>query len=301
MIAIDLGSNTIRFIEYDCKEKEFGKEFEKIVRTAEALHSKGVVSKAAQERIIGAIEEAKKQLNFHTDIKAYATEALRRAKNQKEVIATIKQQTAVSFEIIDGAKEAKLTALAVEARLESLGMQADEFLLVDIGGGSTEIIFFHKKEIVSKSFPLGIVTLTEAAKQRDFHTLLEEQLFEIKAFVKEYKIPKTFVQTAGTPTTIAAFLQGMNYQNYDKSKINGYILKKEDILKAFKELLALDEKQRSFYVGVGREDLIISGIKILLKLYDMLNYQSSVVIDDGLREGIAIEYCQKNLDGSSSK
>ena len=69
MVAIDLGSNTIRMIEYDCDKKEVLNSFEKIVKTADKLVDSGVISDETIDRIVKAIEEAKEKLNF-TDVVA---------------------------------------------------------------------------------------------------------------------------------------------------------------------------------------------------------------------------------------
>jgi exopolyphosphatase/guanosine-5'-triphosphate,3'-diphosphate pyrophosphatase len=98
------------------------------------------------------------------------------------------------------------------------------------------------------------------------------------------------VLTAGTPTTIAAYLNGMDYESYNPKKINGYILSLGDCYRVHDDLLAMDEASRTRYVGVGRENLIIAGILMVTSIYDVLHAQEAIIIDDGLREGIALEY-----------
>ena len=98
----------------------------------------------------------------------------------------------------------------------------------------------------------------------------------------------SFVATAGTPTTMAAYLNGMHAANYDAKKINGYRLHLQDSYKVLHDLQSMSEEQRKFYVGVGRESLIIAGIVIVQKLYEVLAYESAIVIDDGVGEGVAL-------------
>jgi exopolyphosphatase/guanosine-5'-triphosphate,3'-diphosphate pyrophosphatase len=125
---------------------------------------------------------------------------------------------------------------------------------------------------------------------------IKKELQEIKAYVDEYyaKVgqPDFFVATAGVPTTIAAFLQGMSYDTYDKKRINGFNVNFFDCEKALKELLELSFEERAKYVGVGREDLIISGIMIYASFFRLFDFETSVIIDDGLREGLAIKSCK---------
>lgn len=296
MIAIDLGSNSLRFIQYNCETKKFGHEYETIVKTAELLHSDGIISSGAVERILKGFDEAFKRFDFNAnECVAVTTEAMRKASNAKEVLAYIKEKTLIDFTIIGAKKEASLTLLAVNNRLETLGFRGS-FLLIDIGGGSTEVIFKKGNLSESRSFPLGIVTMASKYPTKELlKKALEDELKEINTYVQSYYAkegkPDFFVATAGTPTTIASFLQGMNYDNYDKNRINGSTLNRFDCQKALDELLSLSFEERAAYVGVGREDLIIAGVLIYEAFFELFDYENSVIIDDGLREGLAIQTC----------
>lgn len=293
MIAIDLGSNTIRFIEYN--GKEWGQSFEKIVRTAEGLNLSGEIGSLTLERIVDAIDEAKTIFDFSSqDVVAITTAAMRIAKNSEEIRQQIQEKTGVYFRLIDGETEALLTLKAVSNRLNLLSIPDDDFILVDIGGGSTEIIVVSNGDIQAKSFPLGIVTLSEKSATADilenelkfFHKIVAGYIDEV---VLSYP-PKTLVMTAGTPTTMVAYRMGMNYISYDATKINGSVLMRKDCSLILDELIAMDEQTRATYVGVGREGLIATGIRIVEIIFDALKEESAVVIDDGLREGVALNY-----------
>lgn len=298
MIAIDLGSNSLRMIQRDCSTQSFTAEYEKIVKTAELLHSDGLISEAAEHRILKGFEEASGIIDFSSDqCVAVTTEAMRRASNAQEVLTRIHEKTGVMFEVIGAHKEAELTLLAVDRRLETLGFRGS-FLLIDIGGGSTEIIFKKGNLSESKSFPVGIVTMASKYPSReDLEKHLLNELTDIADYVQEYYDkegkPDFFVATAGTPTTIASYLQGMTYDSYDKNRINGSTLNSFDCIKTLDDLLGLSFDERANYVGVGREDLIISGIMIYEAFFNLLGFESSVIIDDGLREGLAIASCEK--------
>jgi len=297
MIAIDLGSNSLRMIQRDCQKKCFTDAYEKMVKTAELLHSDGIISEAAVQRILEGFEEASSKFDFRNEAcVAVTTEAMRRASNSKEVLERIYKQTGVNFDVIGAKQEAELTLLAVDKRLETLGFRGS-FLLIDIGGGSTEVIFKKGNLSESKSFPVGIVTMASkhpSKAQMNEHLLSE--LSEIKEYVMEYYKsegqPDFFVATAGTPTTISAFLQGMRYNDYDPCRVNGSTLSYFDCTKALEDLLNLSFDERAEYVGVGREELIIAGVMIYASFFRLFNFESSVIIDDGLREGLAISACQ---------
>lgn len=300
VVAIDLGSNTCRAIEYDCVSGRFGRECERIVKTADRMHETGLISDEAVERIIAALKEADALFDLaNRRCRAVTTAAMRMASNRAEVLERIETITGIRFEVIDADAEAAYTLQAVRARLSTLGRDNRSLAMVDIGGGSTEVVFYQNGERVSHSFPIGIVTIAQQCSGPDaVRRLLEERLFEVRQFVRDYYAVHgrvdTFVTTAGTPTTIAAFLQGMTYRSYDPARINGFELTREECEHALHDLLRLDEKTRSIYVGVGRETLIVAGVVIVEAFYDVLGFERSVVIDDGVREGVAIDACSQS-------
>lgn len=287
MIAIDLGSNTIRLIEYD--GQKWGESFEKIVKTAESLYQTNTIGENALQRIIHAIYEAKNKLDFtHHDVVAYTTAAMRLASNSEVIVREIFSATGILFQIIGSDLEADLTLNAVRYRLQSLCMEPREFVLADIGGGSTELIRCSGSNVHSLSLNMGIVTLSESATSMDE---LRNKIKEFKeAITKSADLSGVLVLTAGTPTTIAAYILGMDYESYDPKKINGYRLHLVDCIRVYDELLRMDERERIRYVGVGRENLIIAGILMVTALYEAMGCSEAIIIDDGLREGIALEY-----------
>jgi len=297
MIAIDLGSNTLRVLEYDCKRQKQIAQYEKVVKTADGLAEHGFINDEAVDRMLSAIKEAQEQMDFFGQVKAVTTEAVRRASNSDTVLYKIKKETGVSFDIITGVEEARLTLLAVKNRLDKLQHASDKFVLVDIGGGSTELIFHYANEVISKSFPIGIVTIAQTHETlENIENALPKEMFDMQMFCAEMYATKgqvnSFVATAGTPTTVAAMKLGFNYETYDANKINGTSLLKVELDFYLKKLLSMPFEEREIAVGTGQSDLIAAGILIYKQLYTMLEFENCVVIDDGLREGVALEMCQ---------
>lgn len=300
MIAIDLGSNTLRVLEYDCATGEQLFSYEKVVRTADGLVEHGTVNSAAIERVVAAIHEAQAQIDFSSSvIKAVTTEAVRRAENSDDVLLQIKDQTGVVFDIISGEEEARLTLLAVKHRLSTLDHRSDHFVVVDIGGGSTELIFHYDNETISKSFPVGIVTIAqthgtlESIEKALPQEMSQMQLFCSGVYEKSGKV-NAFVATAGTPTTVASMKLGLTYETYDASKINGTSLEINELDIYLRKLLSMPLEEREITVGTGRSDLIAAGILIYKQLFTILEFNHCVIIDDGLREGVAIDVCMSN-------
>ena len=301
MIAIDLGSNTIRAVKYDCATNTKIDEFERIVKTADKLVKTNGITDEAIERIINAVNDIKQRFNIgeNEKIKAVATEALRAAKNKDLVIKKIKEATGIEFEIILPEDEANYTAIAVEKCLEKCDyVNYNHFLLVDIGGGSTEVTVKNKDNMLSESFRLGIVTVTQRRKTPEaIKIAVKKRMKDVKAFLdfafNTLRKPKLFVASSGTPTTIAALKLGMNYSNYDGSRVNGTKITVEDLDYWAEKLMKMEMKKREELVGVGRGDLIISGIYIFKEIFKIAKYRECVVCDDGLREGVAISECEK--------
>lgn len=297
MITCDLGSNTLRILEFDCEKRVRIKEFERVVRTAQNLYKTQMISIESQKRILDALDEASKLFDFSCDdVFCVTTEALRQATNSKEVIQKIKDKFGLEFKIIDGQEEARLTLLGIESGLEDAGIKSDNYVMMDLGGGSTEISFKKEGKTISKSFSFGIVTCAERYKTIDtiskniahdtkqIREFIEQNHIDIKSYIR-------FVATAGTPTTVASFVEGMPYNSYDYKKINGKILHVKDFRNSLEKLLKLEESEREFWVGTNRSDLVCAGILIVQDIMNLLGFSECTVIDNGLREGLAISKC----------
>ena len=298
IIAIDLGSNSLRFLKMNCATKERIGEFHKTVKTADGLASTGRIGEGALERVVSAIKEVKERIDFSdAQVKAVTTEAIRQASNGQEILDEIEKATGIKFDIINGVDEAKYALTATQNRLELLGHNPKSFMLVDIGGGSTELIFHYGGEkSFSKSFKVGIVTVTERFKSiPEIAKAMPVLMNPLRHYYNEVRSQhgevELFISTAGTPTTIAAMKQGMEYETYDAQKIHGTILSQKDLVIQLSALLSMSDEQRIRAVGVGREDLIVSGVLIYEELYNISGFKESTVIDDGIREGVAFDAC----------
>jgi exopolyphosphatase/guanosine-5'-triphosphate,3'-diphosphate pyrophosphatase len=293
MIACDLGSNTLRAVEIDCETKERVREFERIVKTAEGIETDGYIAEAAIKRVIDAVTACKSAFDFSQGYAAVATAALRMAKNGETVAGRIYDETGIRFQIIDGKKEAEYTRLGVENRLLKLGLSTDSYLLLDLGGGSSEIVVKKGEKVDSKSFDVGIVTAVEKYGLKNLREGVKEICRPIETYAKSFaQKPDLFIGSSGTPTTIAAFLQGIDYAHYDYRKINGFRLSLKMMEDALEKLLALDPESRMRWVGVGRDDLIIAGVRLLMEIVRSFGFDEIIVVDDGLREGVGLSLCK---------
>ncbi len=291
MIGFDLGSNTIRIVQMDCKSKKRVREFERIVKTGKNLQRTGYISDESIQNILNALKDASKVIDFKSDkTKCIATQALRVAKNADEVISSIKDKFGLEFEIIDGNSEARYTIFGVKNAIRSLGIKDDDFAIFDLGGGSTELSYVQNNNISTKSFPFGILNIYERYNQ-DLLLGIRKELKPLAKFAKRHKRPSFLIATAGTPTTVCAFLQGLDYEHYEHEKVNGKALHVEDYKKAYDMILSMSSGEQERYCGIGRSELIKTGILIVINLMANIGFSKSIVIDNGLREGVALSLC----------
>ncbi len=298
MIAIDLGSNTIRFLAADCDGTLLW-ERQQVVRAAEGLYKNGTISQAAIDRILEAIAEAKSRFDFTAHpIVAVATEALRQAHNREAVLQSLYAKSGIRFEIISPNKEAELTALATLQAARRCGIAGD-LVVLDIGGASSEAIWIQKGQIQkSISLKVGIVTATERGlDETALDRWLKEALSPLKSFVQALPIgtARTLCATAGTPTTLAAVKQGLDYHHYDKAKINGTRLTLAEMEASYRHLATLPPEALEAWVGRRRGDVVLTGTRMLMAFTDYLGFSECVALDEGLREGVLSAACAGEL------
>ena len=294
LIGIDLGSNSLRAARINEKGEVLG-IYETTVRTAQGLEETQLIAKEALERILVALEKMKQTLNVtpNDEIVALTTQAMRKAKNQKEILQALAQKSGITFRVISGEEEAFITSLAPKRTLKTLAKQEpkwnqDCFILIDMGGASSEFIFCLGEKICSRSFEIGIVSAKD--KYKNLETLRENKtnfLKEILEFIKEAKNKgfeaKFLVANSGTPTTIAAFKLGLI--KYDAQKVSGKELTLGDFREQLDKYLALSQKERENRLGEFKADVVPFGVEIFIAFMETLGFQECLVIDEGIREG----------------
>ena len=297
IVTIDLGSNSFRVLKYDCKNHKIISEYNEVVGMADGLVDTGLISKEAVQRVIAAISHSIEVINYNPqDAICVTTAAMRKALNNKEILKYLRLEAKTNFSIIDGTEEARLTLLAVKYALKREKINSNNFVLLDIGGGSTEIIINTKDSYKAHSFDFGIVTLTQKfLNHNDLKNDLENKKLEIKLFLDSLNIDfkdYSFVATAGTPTTIAAIKLGQDFFSYDRNIVNGTIVNLEDMTNCLNIFENSSKEDIVKLVGRGRVDFIEVGIYIYKMIFEVLEKNESIVLDDGLREGVAINYCE---------
>lgn len=301
IVTIDLGSNSFRVLKYDYKNHKIISEFNEVVGMADGLVETLNISKDAMIRVINAINKASQDLNFDPkDAVCVTTAAMRKALNNKEVLSFFEEKTGAKFSIIDANEEAKLTLLAVKYALKREKINSENFVLLDIGGGSTEIVVNTAQNYEAKSFDFGIVTMTQKSiKKEDLEKDLNDRKIQIKEFLNSLKIDLkdySFVATAGTPTTIAAIKLGQDYFSYDRNIVNGTKVNLNDLEDSLKIFKSHSKDELTKLVGQGRVEFMEVGTYIYKMVFEVLQKDESIVLDDGLREGVAINYALNKVN-----
>lgn len=212
--------------------------------------------------------------------------ALREAKNSSIFCQEIKKQTGQKVNVLSSEKEAQLSFEAIK---HSIKTKSKYFTIIDIGGGSTEIIQCKDKKILSiKSLPLGAVYLTEKYKNNisEMGKYIFRQLAKIKI---KSKIKSEIIGTGGTITTLGALK--LNLKKYNPKKIHNKNLYEKDILKAISKFhkLPLAKRRKLIHFSPKRGDIILAGLVILKSILQHFKTQKFTICDRGLVYGLAYE------------
>jgi exopolyphosphatase/guanosine-5'-triphosphate,3'-diphosphate pyrophosphatase len=268
-----------------------------VLRLGEGLTHGGRLKPAAMARVIATLAMWRGIIEtYQVDGEAVvATSAVREAANREEFLAKAKQEAGFSVEVISGEEEARRTMLGIRSGLPK---DVSAILGLDIGGGSTEFILDRpNRPPVIRSIEIGVVRLTEQALLHDPPTAEEiARASEAVVVAADSVRPvlgdlhgTTFVGTAGTITTLAAMALGLSA--YEGARIHNYRLELETVRRLERELLCRSKAQRRGMSGLeaGREDVIVAGTLILRGVMERLGYETCLVSDLGLREGIVLD------------
>lgn len=295
--AIDLGTNTSRLLigEVDASGNIRPIcHLRRITRLGGGFTREWGISAEAMERSLAAMRDFAAEISRHgvTRVRAVATSAVRDAVNGMAFRDMVIRDCGINLEVIDGKSEGLLTLVGV---LSGLKNKSGDFLVFDIGGGSTEYTFARGERVLfTESLPLGVVRLTEG---KGTPGAMEEKIgreicnvhhsLTTKVILSDIE-KSTLVGTAGTATTLAAISMKMSV--YDYSLVNNYVMGLDEIRDIFSRLLHMTPEQRLSVPGMekGREDLIIAGILITLKTMEMFGFKRLKISDFGLLEGVLL-------------
>ena len=332
--ALDLGTNSCRMLIAQPEGSGFHvvDSFSKSVQLGAGLEKTGRLSRGSMTRTIQALRVCQQKLkrNKVRHMRLVATEACRRALNAEEFIRRVKRETGLRLDIIKPQEEAQL---AVISCAPLVSRSTENLLVVDIGGGSTELVWIDLKDVPKSdrarsimhlnagfahgvsdvpaarvvdwiSVPLGVATLRDqfvdvdddAARFALMSWFFEENLSDFAPYHDTQPQEKfQIVGTSGTVTTVAASHLGL--KRYDRKKVDGLHMTTEQIDRVIRSYLALgpDGRRADPRIGADRHALIMSGAAILQALMRCWPTDRLSVADRGLREGLL--YAQMSAQG----
>jgi exopolyphosphatase/guanosine-5'-triphosphate,3'-diphosphate pyrophosphatase len=296
--VVDIGTNSTRLLVADVED---GRVSELERRSTVTRLGRGVdtAKQLAAEAIDAVCEAVAEYIPVYEALEpdvviAIATSAVRDAGNSSAFIAELRERFALDARILDGAEEARLTYLGAVAGRPS----ADGILVVDIGGGSTELVVGSGTEVTYfASLQVGVVRHSErylksdppgAAELEDLADDVRSVIFAELADADFFKVEEG-IAVAGTPTSLAAIEQELD--PYDPEKVHGYRLSLDSVQRLCSILSAktLDERLHLRGLHPGRAPTIVAGILILIQAMRAFGLQEIEVSEHDILHGAALE------------
>lgn len=331
--ALDLGTNNCRLLIAKPSGDGFQvvDSYSKVVRLGKGLSATGRLSDESIRLAVDAIAVCSRKMKTKQvrRWRCVATQACRQASNGEEFLKTVKAETGVSLEIISPRVEARL---AVMGCLNLIDIKKDVVLVVDIGGGSTELSWVdvrrlrdpdgvmrvHRPPISAwASLPVGVVTLSEqipehedrATWYQDMKDRVRQCLVDAGCetrFLNTFKSGKGhLIGTSGTITSLAGIHLKLPY--YQRDKIDGLWMPTNAAVDIARDMASrnFDDRAREPSIGTDRAKLLVAGCAITDVLCEMWPSERIRVADRGLREGMLMGLMQQsqklNYDKSNAK
>lgn len=313
--SIDIGTNTVLLLVADVGTDgtlHVVEHQQRVPRLGRDVDERQVIHTSAFDRIAWILNEYKnltKQLRVDRLV-AGATAAVRDAVNRDEFISYLKQTTGIAVEIISGEDEASLTYYGAVSSLPGHSAPA---VVIDIGGGSTEVSFSGPTDLSPehsaaagrlrpgvalvlerKSFPFGCVRLTERFFKHN-PPQPEEIRRAVEAVSSEFSRLRDFnpptyalIGVAGTATTLACIDQGL--LDFEVEKVSGYVLHRQRVEHWFRKLggMTTAEIRSLSNVAEGRADILTAGVLVLSQFMDQFRIEKMTVSERGLRYGLIL-------------
>ncbi|GAA2461305.1 Ppx/GppA phosphatase family protein [Streptomyces lavendulocolor] len=298
--AVDCGTNSIRLLVADV-DPSTGEVTDldrrmTIVRLGQGVDRTGRLAPEALERTFAACREYAAVIKEYgaEKLRFVATSASRDAENRDDFVRGVLDILGVEPEVVSGDQEAEFSFTG--ATKELAGGDAGEYLVVDIGGGSTEFVVGAAHARAARSVDIGCVRLTERHVRSDPPS--QAEVAAIRADIEaaldlaEETVPlreaQTLVGLAGSVTTVAAIALGL--PAYDSEAIHRSRISYEQVAEVTARLLAAthDERSRISVMHPGRVDVIVSGALVLLAVMDRAGAREVVVSEHDILDGIAL-------------
>lgn len=299
--AVDLGTNSTRLLVADVASRRGElvtlERRMTITRLGEGVDQARVLTPAAITRTVDAVRDYREGIDSTGEvarIRATATSAARDAANRGELFAAVREVLGVEPELLSGEEEASLSFLGATVGLEQVA--PPPYLVVDIGGGSTELVVGTLGPEGFASIDVGCVRVSEAWLRSDPPApeelseavqVVREHLVEVARDVPAVKGARTLVGLAGTVTTVAAVELGL--AEYDRDRIHHLRLGRAAVEDVFRTLATEPADLRRHNPGLepGRVDVIVGGVVVLVTVLRTLGFDELLVSEADILDGLA--------------
>ena len=292
--SLDLGSNSTRLLIADVSEEKFNtlERSHVVTKMAEGLEENGFISDEARKRVIKTLKTFLKQIKKHEVVEVFAvgTAAMRDSSNTDEFIDEIKRKLDIEVEIITGQQEGIITSLGVHHFMDNL----QNYLIVDIGGRSTEFIYEDNNKVVSHSLDLGVVTLTEKyftelPANRENILKAEQEVIEK---ISNLKISnnKLLIGVSGTATSLGSIY--LEQDRFNEDPIHNIEIRQLELtnIKNIVQKFSEPEIITKFNgVDPKRAKTITSGIVILENIMKRYENSSIIISKNDILEGLILK------------
>lgn len=291
---IDIGTNTLLLLIVDDAMQPIV-DLCRFGRLGKGLDATGRLAGDAIANSLAICREYRRVLDEHGVVQpiVIATQAAREAQNAADFVGPAERILRATIEVIAGRREAELAATAVARTFPELA--GTRYLVVDVGGGSTELITVDAGRVVSEiSVPIGAVRMTERHLRHDPPTADEiaAMTADIDRHVTAAALPHAapVVGTAGTATTLAAVELGL--ARYDAAAVTGLRMSPATVAALRARLLAATVAERKAIAGIEpqRADVIAAGAAIFDRILEHVDAPVLITCDRGIRWGVAYEH-----------
>jgi exopolyphosphatase/guanosine-5'-triphosphate,3'-diphosphate pyrophosphatase len=302
--VIDIGTNTLLLLIVDDAMQPVV-DLCRFGRLGKGLDASGRLADDAIAVSLEICREYRRVMDEHGVARpiVIATQASREARNAADFVAPAEQILGAPIQVIAGEREAELAALAVARTFPELA--AARYLVVDVGGGSTEIITVDAGRVLAEvSLPIGAVRLTERHLHSDPPTVPEIAALtaDIDRQLAALALPRSVpvVGTAGTATTLAAIR--LELTQYDPVAVTGLRLSRDAVTMLLGRLMAATVAQRKAIPGIEpqRADVIAAGAAIFAGVLQRIDAPVLITCDRGIRWGLAYEAMPEASDAMST-
>jgi exopolyphosphatase/guanosine-5'-triphosphate,3'-diphosphate pyrophosphatase len=298
--ALDCGTNSLRLLVADVADQrltDIVRQME-IVRLGEGVDRTGRLSDAALARTFRVLDEYAATIGSLDveHVRMVATSASRDAANRDEFVSGVVARLGVAPEVITGDEEAALSFEGATRELSGSHAVASPYLVVDIGGGSTEFVLGDENGLrAARSVDVGCVRLTERHLRSDPPT--EDQIaaavadinaaIDTAATVVRFDEARTLVGLAGSVTTVVALALGLT--EYDPTRIHHARISAAEVAEVTGALLGATREERAALpvMHPGRVDVIGGGALVLDTVLRRCGFDSVVASEHDILDGIA--------------